>query len=105
MRDEATVQKRRLRRVGRWGGLRSPVALVIAITTCLAVVVGIMVVSRVGDQVAREGESLLERHAADESAALQELMSGASRDIRLARQNVIFEEALAHTPGQLLPTD
>lgn len=91
--------------VRRWAGLRSPAALVIAITACLAVVLGIVVVSRVGDQVAQEGESLLERRATQESAALQELMAAASRDIRLARQNVIFEEALAHTSGQLLPSD
>jgi diguanylate cyclase (GGDEF)-like protein/PAS domain S-box-containing protein len=105
LQDEATEGKRRDLPVRRWAALRSPVALVIAITTCLAVVVGIVVVSRVGDQVAREGESLLARHAAEESIALEELMAGASRDIRLARQNVIFEEALAHTSGQLLPAD
>ncbi|MDQ2853601.1 MAG: EAL domain-containing protein [Chloroflexota bacterium] len=105
MPDEATEAKEPRSPVRRWAGLRSPAVLVIAITTCLAVVLGLVIVSRVGDQVAQEGESLLERHASEESAALQELMAAASRDIRLARQNVIFEEALAHTSGQLLPAD
>ena len=105
MPDEATEAKEPRSPVRRWAGLRSPAALVIAITTCLAVVLGIVIVSRVGDQVAREGESLLERRATEQSAALQEIMAAASRDIRLARRNVIFEDALAHTSGQLLPAD
>ena len=48
---------------------------------------------------------MLARHAAEESAALQELMVRASSDIRLARRNVIFEEALTHTSEQLQPVD
>ena len=102
---ESTGGKRRDSAVRRRDALRSPVAVVIAITTCLTVGLGIVVVSRVGDQVAREGESVLARHAAEESAALQELMARASSDIRLARRNVIFEKALAHTSGQLQPLD
>ncbi|MDQ2934390.1 MAG: diguanylate cyclase [Chloroflexota bacterium] len=71
----------------------------------MAVVVGVIVVSQVTDQMRREAEARLERHATEVSHALQGLMDSASRDIRLARRNQIFESALANTQGQLLPSD
>ncbi|MBA3688027.1 MAG: GGDEF domain-containing protein [Chloroflexi bacterium] len=102
MEHEVPAGKRRHSPAGRWAGLRSPAAIVLAIVTCLAVVLGIVVVSQVGEQVAREAESQLENHTADQSAALEELMAGVSRDVRLAARNVVFAEALAATSGQLL---
>jgi diguanylate cyclase (GGDEF)-like protein len=84
---------------------RARAAAVIAITAVLAVVAGIIVVSQVTDQMGREAEARLERHATEAARALQELMDAASSDIRLARRNEIFESALAQTSGQLLPAD
>ena len=79
--------------------------LVISITALLAVIAGIVVVSQVTGQMRSEAESRLDRHASDEAGLLEEFMASASRDIRLARRNEIFEAALAHTKGQLLPAD
>jgi diguanylate cyclase (GGDEF)-like protein len=71
----------------------------------LATVAGAVVVLQVTDQMHDEAEARLGGHVAEESAALRELMASASRDIRLARRNEIFESALANTSGQLLPAD
>jgi diguanylate cyclase (GGDEF)-like protein len=88
---------------------RLPIALrtglVILVIALLATVVGGVVVAQVTGQMGREAEARLDQHVAQESAALSELMSSASSDIRLARRNQIFETALAHTSGQLLPLD
>jgi diguanylate cyclase (GGDEF)-like protein len=83
----------------------SRAAVVMLITAVLAVVAGITVVSQVTDQMGREAQARLDRHAADEARALHEIMDSASRDIRLARRNEIFEAALAHTSGPLLAAD
>jgi diguanylate cyclase (GGDEF)-like protein len=80
-------------------------AVVMAITAVLAIVAGFFVVSQVTDQMGREAEARLEVHTTEVSDALQEIMASASRDIRLASRNDIFEKALAHTAGQLLPAD
>jgi hypothetical protein len=80
-------------------------AVVMAITAVLAIVAGFFVVSQVTDQMGREAEARLEVHTTEVSDALQEIMASASRDIRLASRNEIFEQALAHTAGQLLPAD
>ena len=85
--------------------LRSPAVAVITLTACLAVLTGVIVVSKLTDQMAREADARLERHAAEQAASLEGLMASASRDIRLARQNDVFEKALANTQGQLLPAD
>ena len=80
-------------------------AVVMAITGVLAVAAGVFVVSQVTDQIGRGAEARLDGHVTEEARALEENMASASRDIRLARRNDIFEVALAHTPGQLLPAD
>jgi hypothetical protein len=80
-------------------------AVVMAITAVLAIVAGFFVVSQVTDQMGREAEARLEVHTTEVSDALKEIMASASRDIRLASRNEIFEQALAHTAGQLLPAD
>ena len=104
--DTADIAERRSI-VGGW--LLTPfgarAALVMAITGVLAVVAGILVVSQVTDQMRREADGRLERHATEVAQALQETMASASSDIRLARRNEIFEAALAHTSGQLLAAD
>jgi diguanylate cyclase (GGDEF)-like protein len=87
--------------VGGWAGPPSPGAIVIAFIACLAVVLGVVVVTRVGDQVASEAESRLERHVARQSASLQELMAAASRDLRVARRNLVFDQTLTHGSGPL----
>jgi diguanylate cyclase (GGDEF)-like protein len=79
--------------------------LVIVITAVLALVAGAVIVSQITGQMSTEAEARLDRHVADESSSIQELMASASRDIRLARRNAIFEAALSHTNGQLLPAD
>jgi diguanylate cyclase (GGDEF)-like protein len=80
-------------------------AVVIVVTVLLAVVAGAVVVTQLTDQMRREAEARLDRHTSDEAASLQDLMTSASQDIRLARRNEIFEKALADSTGALLAAD
>jgi diguanylate cyclase (GGDEF)-like protein len=52
-----------------------------------------------------EADTRLDAHTASVALALQTTMDNASSDIRLARQNTVFETALADTAGQLLRGD
>jgi diguanylate cyclase (GGDEF)-like protein len=71
----------------------------------LALVAGIAVVSQITGQMRNEADARLDAHAATVALAVETTMANASSDIRLARQNTVFETALADTPGQLLPAD
>ena len=92
-----------VRRIVNLFGART--AGVIAIVAVLAIVAGIAVVSQVTDQMRRDADARLASHTADVGGALEDTMSSASSDIRLARRNQVFETALADTKGQLLPAD
>jgi hypothetical protein len=76
----------------------------LAIVALLAVV-GMVTVSRVSEQMTLEANARLDRHAESQAIALQELMSSASQDIRLARRNDIFDTALENSTAQLQPVD
>jgi len=78
---------------------------VIAVVAVLAIIAGLAVVSQVTDQMRRDAEIRLDRHASDVAGVLEETMASASSDIRLARRNQIFETALGDSSGQLLPND
>ncbi|MDQ2941035.1 MAG: ATP-binding protein, partial [Chloroflexota bacterium] len=71
----------------------------------LIVIAGILTVSRVTDETTTTANTRLQRHVTDEAGTLEEIIASASRDIRLARQNDIFEAALRYGSGQLLPDD
>ena len=71
----------------------------------LMALAGILTVQRINDQTAQEADARLERHATEQAASLRNLMDSASRDIRLARRNDIFDTALSDPSGQLLPGD
>lgn len=89
----------------RFASKRNPMVLIAIAIIALISVVGVVTVTRVSDEMAREADARLDRQATGQAGALRELMVAASRDIRLARRNVIFEKALADTTGQLLPAD
>ena len=84
---------------------RRPMILIAIAIIALISVVGVVTVTSVSDQMAREAESRLDRQASRQAGDLEDLMAQASRDIRLARRNDIFEKALGDTNGQLLPAD
>ena len=92
-----------LRRIGLPGRARTGV--VVVTIAFLATVAGLVVVSQITDQMRIEADARQDSHAAAESADLQALMASASRDLRLARRNTVFETALADSSGQLLPAD
>ena len=92
-------------RLRRLVSKRSPIALIAIAIITLITLVGVVTVTGVSDQMTAEANSRLDRQAARQATALQDLMDAASRDIRLARRNVIFETALAATTGQLGATD
>jgi len=71
----------------------------------LAIVAGIVVVLEITSQMRQEADQRLDAHAETVAAAINDTMDNASSDIRLARRNVIFEQALGDTTGQLLPGD
>lgn len=91
------------------GWLKSPFgarsSLVIALVAVLGLIAGSVVVLQITDDMKREDDSQLAAHASLVSDAVEETMTSASSDIRLARQNVVFETALADSTGQLLPAD
>ena len=89
-----------LARLARAGLSRPVVLLVIALTT-LSVGAGSIVVTQYGDEMIREADARLDRHADSQAQALGELMDSASRGLRLARQNAVFDEALTDAPAQL----
>ena len=93
--------------VTRWfvtpSGARA--AWMIAIVAILAIVAGVAVVSQVTDQMRREADARLGDHARDVAQVLDDTMASASSDIRLARRNEVFDDALGDTAGQLLPAD
>jgi len=79
--------------------------LVIATVAVLAVGAGAFVVSELTGQMRQEAEARLDAHAASVADDIHAIMASASSDIRLARQDIVFEQALEDTPGQLLPSD
>ena len=71
----------------------------------LMLLAGVVTVGRINDQTIQEADGRLARHANDQAVSLQALTKSASNDLRLARQNDIFNTALSNAQGQLLPTD
>jgi signal transduction histidine kinase/CheY-like chemotaxis protein/HPt (histidine-containing phosphotransfer) domain-containing protein len=84
---------------------RQVIALCAIAIIGLVVMAGVLTVSRVTSEMAADADARLDRHAAVEAEALEELMLQASLDIRLARQNFVFEDALGHGSGQLYRVD
>ena len=97
------------RRAGITGWIRTPfgarASVVVLMMALLGMVAGIAVVSQITGQMRSEADARLDAQAGDVALALEGTMASASSDIRLARRNVIFETALADTPGQLMPMD
>ena len=89
----------------RFARKQTPIVLLAIAMIALLSIVGVVTMTRVSDQMAREDESRLDDHATRQAGALRELMVKASQDIRLARRNVIFEMALADSTGHLLAAD
>jgi diguanylate cyclase (GGDEF)-like protein len=91
------------------GWLKSPFgarsSMVIVVVAVLALVAGSLVVLQITNQMRHEADDRLAASTASVSAAVDNTMADASADIRLARQNVVFEDALAGSPDQLLPED
>ncbi|HEY4228474.1 MAG TPA: sensor domain-containing diguanylate cyclase [Candidatus Limnocylindrales bacterium] len=101
--------EQRPRKAGRAGWIRTPfgarASLVVSLVAVLALVVGVAVVWQITGQMRTEADARLDAHASDVALAVETTMSDASSDIRLARQNAVFEAALSNTQGQLLPSD
>ena len=76
------------------GWLKSPFgarsSLVITLVAVLALVAGSVVVLQITNQMRHEADDRLAAAAGKASVAVQQLMTDASADIRLARQNVVF---------------
>jgi diguanylate cyclase (GGDEF)-like protein len=110
---EGSLQEAVRRSIGKRrfapGWLKSPFgarsSLVIAFVAVLALVAGSLVVLQIADQMRHEADDRLSATTATVSADVDKIMADASADIRLARQNEVFEHALADSSGQLLPAD
>jgi diguanylate cyclase (GGDEF)-like protein len=97
-------------RIGReLGSVRSPLgartSIVVALMAVLALIAGTLVMTQVMDETRHEADQRLDAHVASVVDEVADSIDTATHDLRLARRNVIFERALADTPGQLLPTD
>jgi diguanylate cyclase (GGDEF)-like protein len=84
-------------------GARSSV--VIVVVAVLALVAGSLVVLQITNQMRHEADDRLAASTASVARGVDKVMADASADIRLARQNVVFEKALADSSGELLPAD
>src|SRR5262245_24460113 len=84
-------------------GARSSVVL--AVVAVLGVVAGVAVASQFTSQMRTEAEVRLDAHTQAIADEVEATMTSASSDIRLARQNVVFGQALMDSPDQLLPAD
>ena len=71
----------------------------------LVVVVEAATVGRVSDQMAREADARLDVATAAQADSISSFMAEAARDLRLARQNAIFERALETPHGELTAED
>src|SRR5882757_8939652 len=91
------------RKAGLAGWIRTPFGArasgVVAMMVVLALIAGIAVVSQITGQMRNEADARLDAHAAAVASRLQTTIDDASSDIRLARQNVTFENALANSTG------
>jgi hypothetical protein len=91
------------------GWLKSPFGarstLVITFVALLALVAGSLVVLQITNQMRREADDRLANASTAVAGVVQQTMIDTSSDIRLARQNVVYAEALAHTSGALLGED
>ena len=107
MQDAVRNSNRNRRIVPGW--LKSPLGarstLVITFVAVLAIVAGSLVVIQITDQMRHEADDRLASATTSASDVLQHTMASASSDLRLARQNVIYEKALADSTGFLLPVD
>jgi diguanylate cyclase (GGDEF)-like protein/PAS domain S-box-containing protein len=75
-----------------------PVAMLVLLVTGLALAAGSVVVNQVRTQMTSEADARLSRHAADQAAGVDAVLTGATRDLRLASRNDVFAEALGD-PG------
>ena len=71
----------------------------------LFIVAGVLTVGRVSDQVIQDADGRLAGYTAAEATALEDLMTAASLDIRLARRNDVFDRALSSGSGQIQGAD
>jgi signal transduction histidine kinase/CheY-like chemotaxis protein/HPt (histidine-containing phosphotransfer) domain-containing protein len=83
-----------------------PVVVLFAIAIIgLIVAAGVLTVSRMTNEMAVVAEARLDTHVSRRADELEDLVRQASSELRLARQNGIFEKALSQGNGQLEPAD
>jgi len=82
-----------------------PVTTLVATMAALALLLGWVVVARLSDETTQEALTRLDNHAAAEAAAIDHVVGGATRDLRLASRNVVFGDALAGGSGPVAPAD
>jgi signal transduction histidine kinase/DNA-binding response OmpR family regulator/HPt (histidine-containing phosphotransfer) domain-containing protein len=84
---------------------RPVVALFAMAIIGLIVAAGLLTVSRMTDEMARTAEARLDTHASRRAGEIEDVLQKSSSELRLARQNAIFEKALGDEQGRLDPDD
>ena len=84
---------------------RQLVALFVLAIVGLIVGAGALTVWRITEEMNSAANARLDTHVVRRAIDVADLVHRASSDIRLARQNTIFEAALGHTRGQVLDSD
>ncbi len=95
--DEAA--RRPLRAVG------ARTSVLVALLVALVLLAGGTVLVQVTGEMRKEADGRLDGHSAGLISSVDAIIQGASSDIRLARRNVTFANALADSAGQLLSAD
>ena len=89
--------------------IRSPfgarASLVVLVVAVLGLIAGGTLVAQISDQMRDDANGRLDSRADAATADVASIISTASSDLRLARRNAVFDQALSDTPGQLLPRD
>jgi diguanylate cyclase (GGDEF)-like protein/PAS domain S-box-containing protein len=86
---------------------RLPIRPAVALTGALiglALVAGLLLVSQVDNRSFAEADARLVRHTTEVARAIDARVLAATRDIRLTRQNAVFDQALTDAPAEL-PAD
>ncbi|HEV7605273.1 MAG TPA: EAL domain-containing protein [Candidatus Limnocylindrales bacterium] len=82
-----------------------PVPTLVAAIALIALLAGSLVVIRLSEETTNEALIRLDRQAASEAAAIDDVVGRATRDLRLASRNVAFGDALSIGTGPVNPSD
>ena len=107
------MRARALRRVvgighaahAKWDAVGISASTIVTVVILLAIVAGFALLLQITTQIRHDADARMDADADAATADIAVTMSSATADLRLGRQNVVFEHALSDTTGQLRLVD